>query len=147
VARALDVLFPGAGGLAPRFPVTYVEWREQEPVDTGPLSVTPFPVRHSTSTPCYGLRIEVGGRLLSFSGDTEWTDALIELSAAADLFLCECSGYDSAPPHHLDFLTLERHRPALTCRRLLLTHMGEAMLARAPALGVDAAHDGLIVKI
>ena len=62
--------------------------------------------------------------MLSFSGDTEWTDALIELSSGADLFLCECSGYESAPPHHLDYLTLERHRPALTCRRLLLTHMG-----------------------
>jgi len=147
VGRALEVLFPGSGGLVPRFPVTYVEWRHREWVSAGPVRVTPFPVRHSTHTPCYGLRVECGGRVLAFSGDTEWTDALIELSSGADLFVCECSGYESAPPHHLDYLTLERHRPALTCRRLLLTHMGEAMLARAEALGLDAAMDGLRLRL
>ena len=85
--------------------------------------------------------------MLAFSGDTEWTDTLLELSAGADLFVCECFGYESAPPHHLDYRTLDAHRPALTCRRLLLTHMGEEMLARASALGLDAAHDGLVVQV
>jgi ribonuclease BN (tRNA processing enzyme) len=147
VSRALDVLFPGAGGLVPRFPVTYAEWAGGDAVTAGPATVTPFPVSHSTTTPCYGLRVEVGGRVLAFSGDTEWTDALLELSAGADLFVCECSGYQSAPPQHLDYLTLQQHRSALTCRRLLLTHMGEEMLAHVSALGVDTAHDGLVVKV
>ena len=147
VARALDVLFPGAGGLAPQFPLTYTEWRDREAVPAGPARVTPFPVSHSASTPCYGLRIEIGGRVLAFSGDTEWTDALIDLSSGADLFVCECSGYDSAPPHHLDYLTLDRHRAASTCRRLILPHMGEAMIARASALGVDTARDGLVLTV
>jgi ribonuclease BN (tRNA processing enzyme) len=147
VARALDALFPGSGGLVPRFPVTYVEWQDGQAVTAGPARVTPFPVRHSISTPCYGLRIEMGGRVLAFSGDTEWTDALIALSAGADLFLCECSGYESAPPHHLDYRALEAHRAALTCRRMLLTHMGETMLARASALGLDIASDGLALTI
>jgi ribonuclease BN (tRNA processing enzyme) len=147
VAQALEVLFPGSGGLAPRFPVTYLEWREAQAVAAGPARVTPFTVRHSPNTPCYGLRVEMGGRVLAFSGDTEWTDTLVGLSVEADLFVCECSGYESAPPHHLDYLTLQRHRPELTCRRLLLTHMGADMLARASALGADTAHDGLAVKV
>jgi ribonuclease BN (tRNA processing enzyme) len=147
VARALEALFPGLGGLVPRFPVAYVEWRDRDPTAIGSARVTPFEVRHSTNTPCYGVRVEVGGRVLAFSGDTEWTEALVGLSAGADLFLCECSGYESAPPHHLDYVTLDQHRAELACRRLLLTHMGEEMLARASALGLDAAHDGLTVKI
>jgi ribonuclease BN (tRNA processing enzyme) len=147
VARALDVLFPGSGGLVPRFPVTYVEWRDGAGADIGPARVTPFPVRHSTNTPCFGLRVEMGGRVLAFSGDTEWTDALVDLSAGADLFLCECSGDESAPPHHLDYRTLQGHLPALTCRRLLLTHMGEEMLARSSALGLDSARDGLVLDL
>ena len=147
VARALEVLFPGSGGLAPRFPVTYLEWRDAQAITAAPARVTPFPVRHSTNTPCYGLRVEIGGRVLAFSGDTEWTDALVELSAGADIFVCECSGCESAPPHHLDYRTLQQHRSALTCRRLLLTHMGEEMLAHVAALGVDTAHDGLVVNV
>jgi ribonuclease BN (tRNA processing enzyme) len=147
VARTLDAMFPGSGGLVPRFRVTYVEWRDEEAATAGPARVTPFPVSHSAITPCYGLRVEIGGRVLSFSGDTEWTDALIPLSSGADLFVCECSGYDSAPPRHMDYVTLQEHLPALTCRRLLLTHMGEEMLARSSAIGLDAARDGLVLTI
>jgi ribonuclease BN (tRNA processing enzyme) len=147
VSRAQEVLFPGSGGLTPRFQLTYWEWSDGETAVAGPAAVTPFPVRHSAVTPCYGLRLEVGGRVLAFSGDTEWTGTLVELSAGADLFVCECFGYESAPPHHLDYRTLDAHRSALTCRRLLLTHMGQEMLAHAAALGLDAAHDGLVVVV
>jgi len=147
VACALDALFPGSGGLVPRFPVSYVEWSAGQTVAVGPARATPFPVRHSASTPCFGLRIEAGGRVLAFSGDTEWTDTLVDLSAAADLFVCECSGYEAAPPHHLEYVTLERHRSDLSCRRLLLTHMGEDMLVRAAQLGLDIAGDGLVLRI
>ena len=143
VAGALEVLFPGSGALPFRFPVGFVEWREGQPVAAGPARVTPVAVRHSTAIPCYGVRLEVDGCVIAFSGDTEWTDALVGLSAGADLFVCECFGDTSAPPHHLDFRTLRRHLPDLTCRRLLLTHMGEEMLARAAELGLDAARDGL----
>jgi len=63
------------------------------------------------------------------------------------VLLCECSGYDSAPPGHLDFLTLEQHRPDLACRRLLLTHLGDDMLARAAALPVETTRDGLLLEL
>ena len=147
IAQALEILFPGSGGLAPRFAVTYLEWREAQEVNVGPARATPREVRHSTHTPCFGLRVEFGGRVLAFSGDTQWTDALTGLASGADLFLCECCGYDTAPPGHLDFLTLEQHRPELGCRRLLLTHLGDDMLARAAGLPVETARDGLVLEI
>ena len=147
VARAHDVLFPGTGALPLRFPLTWLELEPRAAVAAGPGRVTGIPVAHSTSTPCFGLRVEFGGGTFAFSGDTEWTDALVELAEGADLFLCECYGVDTAPPHHLSYGTLEQHRHRLACRRLLLTHMGDQMLANATALGLDAAHDGLIVAL
>jgi ribonuclease BN (tRNA processing enzyme) len=147
VARAHDVLFPGSGLLPLRFPLAYLEWTQGQACTAGPAAVTPHLVAHSTVIPCFGLRIEFGGRLLAFSGDTEWTDALLELSAGADLFVCECFGFERAPPHHLDYRTLQGHIPELTCRRLLLTHMGEEMLAQARSLGVETASDGLVLRI
>lgn len=147
VARALEVLFPGSGGLRPRFPVTSLEWRDGERASVGPAHATPREVRHSTHTPCFGLRVEFGGRVVAFSGDTEWTDALVGLASGADVFLCECSGYDSAPPGHLDFLTLEAHRRELECRRLLLTHLGDDMLTRAGALSAETVCDGFVLAI
>jgi len=147
IGRALDVLFPGTGTLPFRFPLIYVEWTEREPARAGPGVVTPFEVKHSTATPCYGLRVEHSGRVLAFSGDTEWTDALVPLSADADLFVCECFGYHSAPPHHLDYRTLQSQRHALTCRRLLLTHMGDEILRRSSTLDVETADDGQVMII
>ena len=38
VARALEVLFPGSGGLVPRFPVTYVDGATGRPLAPGPCA-------------------------------------------------------------------------------------------------------------
>jgi len=147
IGSLLAVLFPGADALPLRFPVTYLEWSDRQRIQAGPGVVTPFAVKHSTAIPCYGLRVEHAGRVLAFSGDTEWTDALVPLSAGADLFVCECFGDESAPPHHLDYRTLQSHRHALSCRRLLLTHMGDDMLRRAATLDLETADDGLVMTI
>jgi ribonuclease BN (tRNA processing enzyme) len=130
-----------------RFPLTWIELESRVAIEAGPCRVTAFPVVHSTSTPCFGLRVELGGGVFAFSGDTEWTESLVEIAAGADLFLCECFGYDTAPPHHLSYAALDAQRARLACRRLLLTHMGEEMLAKAAALGLDAAHDGLCLTV
>jgi len=147
VARAHEVFFPGTGALRLRFPLTWIELESRVAIEAGPCRVTAFPVVHSTSTPCFGLRVELGGGVFAFSGDTEWTESLVEIAAGADLFLCECFGYDTAPPHHLSYAALDAQRARLACRRLLLTHMGEEMLAKAAALGLDAAHDGLCLTV
>ncbi len=147
IGRVSDVLFPGTGKLPFRFPLEYLEWAERSPAAVGPAEVTAFTVKHSAAIPCYGLRVALSDRVVAFSGDTEWTDALVALSDDADVFLCECFGDQSAPPHHLDYRTLQRHRHALTCRRLLLTHMGEDMLRRAPSLDVETVDDGMVLTM
>jgi ribonuclease BN (tRNA processing enzyme) len=147
VARAHDVLFPGAGVLSFRFPLVYQEFEAGVPMDAGPGRVTPMPVSHSVAIPCFGVRIEMAGVVVAFTGDTEWTPTLPSLAAGADLFVCECFGFDAAPPHHLDFRTLTAHRSEFACRQLLLTHMGEEMLSRAAALGLATTADGLLVTV
>jgi ribonuclease BN (tRNA processing enzyme) len=109
--------------------------------------VTAFPVVHARELPCTGLRLEIGGRTLAFSGDTAWTDALVDLSRDADLFVCECQGFDAAPPGHLDYATIASRRAELACRRLLLTHLGPDVLAHAGDLDIAITHDGLQVTL
>jgi ribonuclease BN (tRNA processing enzyme) len=79
---------------------------------------------------------------VAFSGDTGWTPRLPELAHDADLFVCECFGFESAPPGHLDYRTLMAARGSLACRRLVLTHMSDAMLSRLDELDVETAADG-----
>lgn len=102
---------------------------------------------HACGAPPYALRIELDGRTIAYTGDTEWTDRLIPVAAGADLFICEAYFYDKAVRFHLDYATLARRRSDLGCKRLIITHMGPDMLARVAELPVEAAHDGFEVSL
>jgi len=150
VAGAMEVLFPGAGKAVP-FPLRYVEYHPHDFVRVGPARVGAWPVRHAPATSPHALRVEVGGRIVAFSGDTAWTDALMDAARDADLFLCEVSSLEPRGGIHLDFATLLDHRSAIECRRMVITHMGPDVLAAAQrvAAALDAipADDGLELRI
>lgn len=102
---------------------------------------------HPSGAPATGLRIEVGRRLLAYSGDTEWTDALCRIAEGADLFICECYKPAGAPVYHMSYGTILEQRARLGAKRIMLTHMSDAMLERiddALAEGFLLAEDGLI---
>ena len=97
---------------------------------------------HASGAPPFALRLEVDGKTIAYSGDTEWTHTLIELARGADLFICEANFYEKNVKFHLDYQTLMDHKDELRCKRLVLTHMNVEMLARLPSLDVEAAEDG-----
>jgi ribonuclease BN (tRNA processing enzyme) len=150
VAGAMDVLFPGAGKAVP-FPIRYVEYSPAAPVTVGRARIVVFPVRHSPATSPHALRVDVADRVVAFSGDTAWTDTLIDAARDADLFVCEVSSLDGHGGIHLDVAALLEHRAAITCRRLVITHMGPDVLANvkrvAEALDAIPAQDGLQLRI
>ncbi len=147
VRDAMEVLFPGSSTVTRRFATEFVELEERQATTLGAFSVTPYGVVHPSGAPPFAIRAECGGKVVTYSGDTEWTDALIEAAAGADLFVCE--GYSYARPFkfHLDWTTLARHRDALRCGRMILTHMGEEMLGRVDQLDVEWAEDGKTVVV
>lgn len=110
-------------------------------------SMTPFEVRHASGAPACALRVTDSdtGATLAYSGNPEWTDALIDASDGAEIFLCE--GYAPTPVRwQLDPDTLARNRHRLGSRRLVLTHMSPT----APGhdlTGRDTAHDGLLLDL
>ena len=145
--QAMEVFFPGSSRAPRRFDTTFQELEAGTPTAVGPLRVTGFEVVHPCGAPPYALRIEVDGRTIVYSGDTEWTDRLVSAAAGADLFICEAYFYEKAVRFHLDYATLMQHRAELDCKRLVVTHMGPEMLARVSELPVEAAHDGLEIVL
>lgn len=142
LAQAMEVCYPGSSTVRRRFAVVVVEHADRTPWQTERFTATPFEVRHASGAPAYALRVEdTDGETVTYSGDTEWTDALVDASAGADLFLCE--GYAPAPVRwHLDLATLAQQRDRLSCRRLVLTHLSPTALA-ADLSGWEVARDGL----
>jgi ribonuclease BN (tRNA processing enzyme) len=144
LAQAMETAFPGSTGVTRRFAVHVVEHADRERVAAGEYGVTPFEVRHASGAPAYALRVDGDGSL-AYSGDTEWTDALVDASADVDLFLCE--GYSPTPVRwHLDLETLAGHRHRLTCGRLVLTHLSPTALA-ADLSDWEVAHDGAVFTV
>jgi ribonuclease BN (tRNA processing enzyme) len=147
VERTFEALYPGATTVERPFETTFGEFSERSPYELGPARITPFQVRHSSGAPSYALRVEYGGRVIAYSGDTEWTDALLEVADGAHLFVCECNFYDLKAPGHLNYVTLAAKRPQINCDRLVITHMSEGMLARARDVEFETASDGAVLAI
>jgi ribonuclease BN (tRNA processing enzyme) len=147
VENAMEVLFPGSARARRSFPLRFCELDEWSPTEIGPAQVTPFLVEHPAGGPSFALRIEYGGRVIAYSGDTEWTDALPAVARGADLFVCEAYSFCKQIPHHLDYKTLRAKRAELECARVVLTHMSAEMLARLDEVELDVASDGDVVAL
>jgi ribonuclease BN (tRNA processing enzyme) len=147
VEAALEAFFPGSTAVQRKFDVEFVELADREALRAGPATVTAFPVVHASGAPPHALRVEYGGRAIAYSGDTEWTESLIEAARDADLFVCEAYTFDRPVKFHLDYKTVEGQAERLGARRIILTHMGREMLAREAEARFERAHDGLVVTV
>ena len=148
LAQVMEALFENSSRTPRKFELSMVVLAPGESRTFGAVTVTPYPVVHGDSGgPFLGYRIEAQGRVIAYSGDTEWTDTLIPLAREADLFIAEAYYYDRIVKNHLSLTTLEAHLPDINPKRLILTHMSDDMLARLPTLAHTAAHDGMIVQL
>ena len=143
----MEVLFPGSARVDRRFALDFVELPERAPTNVGPARVTPFLVEHASGAPSYALRVEYGGKVITYSGDSEWTESLVDAARGVDLFVCEAYSFDRKVRYHLDYRTLSEHLPRIGCRRLILTHMGPDMLGRLGDVDVEHAEDGQRVAV
>ena len=111
------------------------------------IEVFPFRVPHQSNDVSLGLKIAYQGKQVLFSGDSLWTDLFIEQAKGVDLFLCECSFLDEQPGMHVNYRVLQANLPRLQCKKLVLTHLGEAMLAHRHQLAMTVAEDGMVIEI
>lgn len=142
-----DALFPGSRAMKPRFDLAFVELELRRPQVIGELTVTAFPARHTPETAPTMLRVECGGRVITYTGDTEWTDDLLEASDGADLLIMECYYFDKPIRMHMNYATLRAHRAKLNVNNLVLTHMSADMLQHVSEIDERCAGDGMTLVL
>jgi ribonuclease BN (tRNA processing enzyme) len=145
---ALEVFFHKSTGSKWRFPWQVVEVALDTPTDILGHSLTTTEVIHQSGAPSTALRLSDGQKVFAYSGDTEWTDALLPIARNADLFICECYAYAGKLTGHMSWEILQTKILVLHARRLMLTHMNPTMLARLDeirAAGLLLAEDGLAI--
>jgi ribonuclease BN (tRNA processing enzyme) len=144
LARALY----GGGAASPAAGIAaFLELQPERRVPVGPAQVEAFRVPHQPDEFCLGFRVEMGGKSVVYSGDTEWFDGLASRSEGADLLLLECTHAVAGGGHHVGLDQIVANRERLGCRRLLLTHLGDEARIRCPAAGLACAEDGMRVSL
>jgi ribonuclease BN (tRNA processing enzyme) len=140
--EAMEALFPDSSRVPQKFPLQLIELAAETETPIAQLAVTAYCVVHPSGAPAYALRVACGEKVIAYSGDTEWTDALTRAAHGADLFICEAYFFEKKIKYHLDYQTLLGHREELGCRRLILTHMNDDMLQRLHQVDSECAEDG-----
>ena len=138
-----EALFPRSSETRPKFELNLVELPAGERREVAGVAVTPVAMDHFSGTPSNALRLESEGRILAYSGDTAWTEALIAAARGADLFICEASFRGRKVSGHMDVDDLLAHLAEIGAKRTVLTHMGDEMLAQSAPEGTVKAHDDL----
>jgi len=129
------------------FPVRYEELRPGVERAVGDVRVRPFAVPHVQELVTLGFRVEVGGRAIVYSGDSAWTEEFVTQTRGADLFLCECSTYETRLAIHVSYPEIAARAADLGCRRLVITHLGDEPLRRLGELTLECARDGMTLDL
>lgn len=146
VHAAMDLLFPGSAAARRRFDIGFIELDARQATPVGPAVISSIAVEQP-DTPACALRVEYAGRVIAYTGDTAWTDELIELADGADLFVAEAYFFERQVPFHLDYATVLAQRDRLNCGHVVLTHMSPDMLGRQADAAIECAHDGMVVTL
>jgi ribonuclease BN (tRNA processing enzyme) len=102
---------------------------------------------HASGAPALALRVAWQDHTIAYTGDTEWTEALIEAAHGADLLIAEGYTYQRKIKFHLDLATLQQQASRLETHRIILTHMSPDLLARVDQFGWETASDGMTLQL
>jgi len=145
--RMMEASFPGSSTHSYAFALSLVELEPDETRDFGTFQVIPFLADHGEPGGlAYMYRIGVEGKTLAYTGDTAWSERVIEAGREADLFIAEAYTYEPRGLLHLDVMTLLEHYPFINPRRMLLTHLGPDVLSRSFFLPLSSAEDGMEIE-
>ncbi|QGU93762.1 MBL fold metallo-hydrolase [Clostridium bovifaecis] len=75
--------------------------------------------------PCLAMRFEENGKVFAYSGDTEWSNNIIEIAKNADVFICECNLFNDQfgkAKGHLTAGEVGKIAQKSNVKKLVLTH-------------------------
>lgn len=143
----LELLYPGVQAELNLGLIQFQTYQSHQILENKHFKLQAFPVIHSPASLPHGLKLFIADKIITFSGDTEWTDQLIELSKAANLFICECNFFEKEGKGHLNYKTITQHERDLQCKHILLSHLGEDALNHLDLIAIPVAKDGMEITI
>ncbi|MFZ0657302.1 MAG: MBL fold metallo-hydrolase [Candidatus Binataceae bacterium] len=146
--RLLKTLFPGFSLERIKHKLHFVVIEPGATLQIGKVKLSAIRSPHTKPDISLSLKVEVGGKTIVFSGDTGWNDALVKFAAGADLFVCECTYFESKHlKFHLNYPELAEQREKFKVGRMLLTHIGREVLNHRRQIKIEMAADGMKLAV
>lgn len=129
------------------FPLDFIEAQHGLRIDADGWRIVPFRVPHQDNPPSFGYEIGCDDRKIVYSGDSGWTEEFLLHTQGADLFICECSFFETRLDTHLDYPRILENLGRFGSKRIVLTHLGQEVLEHEPEVSLEMAHDGLVISL
>ena len=145
--QTCEAFFPGTWTHPKQFALEFLEFEDGQPLNVAGAVVTPFAVIHDSGAQAFAVRVSCDGCTVAYSGDTAWTDRLLDAARDADIFFCEATSFETPIPNHLTYRIVAANRDRFNATRVVLTHLGDDVLARRHRLALDTARDGQVFTL
>jgi ribonuclease BN (tRNA processing enzyme) len=142
-----EALMPGMHVMTPKFDLEYVEIDVMKRTQLGNLTITSFPANHTGQTNPTSVRVEVAGKVISYTGDSAWTKHMPKVAENADLFICECYYHEKPVRFHMNYTDIQAHWEELKAKRTILTHFSREMMHNKDIIPEETAYDGLVINL
>lgn len=147
LAEAMEVFFPGSSTAKRKFETIVHEVAPASSLHLEGITLFTVEMVHACGSPALGLRFEIDGKVIAYTGDGEWSEAVIELARDADLLIVEALSFEKPISQHLNYRAVRDNSHRIGAKRIILTHFGPEMLERLGEAEHEAASDGMIVHI
>ena len=147
VHRIFEAMYADSAAEPLPFALEFVEVHAGKPVRIKNMQIVPFATVHQERSISLGCEILVEDRRIVYTGDTGWTEQLVEHTRDSDLFICECTVFESRSENHLDYPRIRENLGRFGAKRIILTHLGLEVLARRKEIDQELAFDGMIIRL
>lgn len=145
IRQLFHLLYPGSETVVEELNLEFLSFDKYETFRHEKFSLTAFPAAHSQAVFPHSLKLCIGDRIVSYSGDTGWTEDLIEVAKNANIFICECNFFSTEMEGHLNYKLLEEKQTLFKCDKILLTHLGDEALERRSDIALEICEDNQIL--
>lgn len=146
--RMMKLAYPHYDVDGIRHKLNFIEIAPHQPLRLGAMNLTAIRSIHTNPDVSLSLKLRLAGRTIVYSGDTGWNEELVPFAEGADLFICECTYYESSHlAFHMNYPQLAANRDRFKVKRMVLTHLGREVIAHKPELKMQLASDGMKINL
>src|SRR5439155_20534647 len=124
LTQIMELMFPGSSRVERRFTIEIHEIDATETATINGVNVTAYLVEHACGAPPFALRFVCEGKIIAYTGDTEWTENLLLVGRDADLLIAEALFFKRRVRYHLDYTSLKGNMERIGAKRVILTQIG-----------------------